>query len=111
MSIDDILKTSLHPNVANTTRIEANQPHTKTEKDGRFVQAKFDSVDISKEARKLEQTIMSLKTGVKEMPDVRAAKTEEIKAKLKGGFYDRPEVIEQVAKKIIDVFSIKKQES
>lgn len=107
MSIDDIPKTSLHSIVANTTRIEANQAHTKTEKDKRLVQAKFDSVDISKEARKLEQTIANLKTSVKEMPDVREAKMEEVKAKLKEGFYDKPEVIEQVAKKVLDALNKK----
>ena len=36
---------------------------------------------------------------------------EEVRAKLKEGFYDRPEVIEEVANKVIDAFSIKKQES
>ena len=29
----------------------------------------------------------------------------------KDGFYDRPEVIEEVANKVIDAFSIKRQES
>lgn len=111
MPIEDISKTSLYHGVANTNRIEANQSQTKIEKDKRTVHEKFDSVDISKEARALENTVASLKTSVSEMPDVRAAKMEDVKVKLKTGFYDRPEVIEQVAKKVADAFSIKKQES
>ncbi len=110
MPIEDISKTSLHPGI-NTNRVGINQPHTKVEKDKHLAEEKIDSVDISKEARELEQTVASLKTSVREMPDVRAAKMEEIRAKLKDGFYDRPEVIEQVAKKVADSFSIKKQGS
>lgn len=108
MPIEDISRTSLHHGVAHTNRIDVNQPHAKGEKDERSVQVKFDSVDISKEARDLEKTIVSLKTSVSEMHDGRAAKMEEVKIKLENGFYDRPEVIEQVAKKVIDAFSIKK---
>ena len=42
-----------------------------------------------------------------EIPDVRIAKMEEVRAKLRDGFYDSPEVIEQVADKVIDAFIIK----
>jgi glutamyl-tRNA reductase len=108
MPIEDISKTSLHPGVANTNRTEENRAHKKIEKDEHLVQSKLDSVDISKEARELEQTIASLKSSLSELPDVRAAKMEEVKANFKNAFYDRPEVIEQVAKKVIDAFSIKK---
>ncbi|HHT9146980.1 MAG TPA: flagellar biosynthesis anti-sigma factor FlgM [Candidatus Wunengus sp. YC61] len=111
MSIENISKTSLNVRVANTGRIEANQSQTKAEKGKRPVHTKLDTVDISKEARNLEQTVGHLKTVVSEIPDVRDAKVEEVRTKLKDGFYDRPEVIEEVANKVVDAFSIKRQES
>jgi negative regulator of flagellin synthesis FlgM len=111
MSIENISKTSLNARVANTGRVEANQSQIKADKGKRTAHAKLDTVDISKEARNLEQTVENLKTVVREIPEVRDAKVEEVRAKLKDGFYDRPEVIEEVANKVIDAFSIKKQES
>ena len=111
MSIENISKTSLNAKIANAGRVEANQSQIKAEKGKRDAHAKLDTVDISKEARNLEQTVGNLKTVVSEIPDVRDAKMEEVRAKLKDGFYDRPEVIEEVANKVIDAFSIKKQES
>ncbi len=111
MSIENISKTSLNARVANTGRIEANQSQGKAEKGKRTAHAKLDTVDISKEARNLEQTVGHLKTVVGEIPDVRDAKVEEVRAKLKDGFYDRPEVIEEVANKVVEAFSIKRQES
>ena len=111
MSIENISKTSLNARVANTGRVEANQSQVKAEKDKRSVHTKLDTVDISKEARNLEQTVENLKTVVSEIPDVRDAKVEEVRAKLKDGFYDRPEVIEEVANKVIDAFTVKRQES
>ena len=110
MSIENISKTSLNAKIANAGRVEANQSQIKAEKDKRDAHAKLDTVDISKEARNLEQTVGNLKTVVSEIPDVRDAKVEEVRAKLKDGFYDRPEVIEEVASKVIGAFSIKKQE-
>jgi len=111
MSIDNISKTSLNTGVANTGRVESNQSQIKAEKGKRDAHAKLDTVDISKEARNLEQTVENLKTVVRDIPYVRDAKVEEVRAKLKDGFYDRPEVIAEVANKVIDAFSIKKQES
>ena len=111
MSIENISKTSLNAKIANAGRVEANQSQIKAEKGKRTAHAKLDTVDISKEARNLEQTVENLKTVVREIPGVRDAKVEEVRAKLKDGFYDRPEVIEEVANKVIDAFSIKKQES
>ena len=111
MSIENISKTSLNARVANAGRVEADQSQINAEKGKRPVHTKLDTVDISKEARNLEQSVENLKTVVSEIPDVRDAKMEEVRAKLKDGFYDRPEVIEEVAKKVIDAFSSKRQES
>lgn len=111
MSIENVSKTSLNARVANTGRVEANQSQIKAEKGKRDAHAKLDTVDISKETRDLEQTVENLKTVVREIQDVRDAKMEEVRAKLKDGFYDRPEVIEEVANKVIDAFRTEKQES
>lgn len=105
MSIENVSKNSLNARVANTGRIEANQGQIKAEKGKRSVPAKFDTVDISKEARNLEQTVEHLKAAVSETPDVRDARMEEVRARMKDGFYDRPDVIEQVAHKVADAFS------
>lgn len=111
MSIDHISKNSLSARGGITGRVESGQSQTKAEKGKRTGHAKLDTVDISKEARNLEQTVENLKTSVNEIPDVREAKVAEVKTRLKDGFYDRPEVIEEVAKKVIDAFTFKKQES
>ena len=100
MSIENISKTSLNARVANASRVEADQSQIKAGKGKSPVHTKLDTVDISKEARNLEQSVENLKTVVSEIPDVRDAKVEEVRAKLKDGFYDRPEVIEEVAKKL-----------
>ncbi len=110
MPIEDVSKKPLHTNGVNSNHVEANQSRMKIKKDERFNQGKLDSVDISEEARSLEQTVTNLKANASKMPDVRVAKMEEIAAKLKNDFYDKPEVIEQVAKKVADVFSAKKLE-
>ena len=108
MTIKDISNASLHTIGVNSNYVEENQLQIKTNKENRPDDEKNDSVDISKEERKLEQTITDLKTLVSEIPDMRSEKMEEIKAKIKDGFYDRPEVILQVAEKIIDIFGDKK---
>lgn len=108
MTIEHVSNTSSHGKVANSSHVEGNQSNIKMKKEERSVDEKIDSVDISKEARNLERTIANLKIRMDEMPDVRVAKMEEVRAKLRDGFYDRPEVIEQVAEKVIDAFAIKK---
>src|SRR3990172_9195188 len=89
MSIENISKTSLNARVANTGRVESNQSQIKAEKGKRTAHAKLDTVDISKEARNLEQTVENLKTVVREIPGVRDAKVEEVRAKLKDGVYGK----------------------
>lgn len=108
MTIEHVSNTSSQGKIANSSHVEGNQSQIKMKKEELSEDVKTDSVDISKEARSLEQTIANLKTRMNEMPDVRVAKMKEVSAKLQDGFYDRPEVIEQVAEKIIDAFTIKK---
>lgn len=108
MTIEHVSNTSSHAIISNSSHVEGNQSHIKMKKEERSVDEKIDSVNISNEARNLEQTIANLKNRMDEMPDVRVAKMEEVRAKLRDCFYDRPEVIEQVAEKIIGAFTIKK---
>ncbi|TVM00240.1 MAG: flagellar biosynthesis protein FlgM [Candidatus Brocadia sp. WS118] len=108
MTIKDVTNASPHTKGVNSNYVEENQLQIKTNKEDYSEDKKNDSVDISKEARKLVQTMTNLKTLVSEMPDVRSEKIEEFKAKIKDGFYERPEVILQVAEKIIDIFGNKK---
>ncbi len=108
MSMEDISKASLNARIANRSYVNANQAHVKTEKDKGSAHIKPDTIDISKETKDFIQMIANLKTAVNEMPDVREAKIEEVKAKLKEGFYDKPEVIGEVADKVIDAFSIRR---
>ncbi|MBW7897140.1 Anti-sigma-28 factor, FlgM [Candidatus Brocadiaceae bacterium B188] len=108
MTVKDISNASLHTREVNPNYNEENQLRIKTKKEYRPEDEKNDSIDISKEARELEQTITNLKQLANEIPDVRHEKIEEVKQKIKDGFYDRPEVIFQTAGKIMDVLSNKK---
>ncbi len=106
--MENISKVSINAKVGNTNRADTNQVHPKTEKDKQSTRTTGpDTIDISKETKNFIQMVANLKTAVSEMPDVRAEKIEEVKAKLKEGFYDKPEVINEVANKIVDAFSIK----
>lgn len=108
MTIKDVSNTSLHTREVNSNYVEENQLRIKINKEDQPEDEKADSVDISAEAKKLEQTITELKKLANEMPDVRHEKMMEIKQKIKEGYYDRPEVILQTAEKIMDLFGNKK---
>lgn len=108
MTIKDVSNASLHTRGVNSNYVEENQLRIKINKEDQPEDEKNDSIDISKEARKLEQTITDLKKLANELPDVRHKKMEEVKQKIKEDYYDRPEVILQTAEKIMDVFGNKK---
>ncbi|KKO19831.1 MAG: flagellar biosynthesis anti-sigma factor FlgM [Candidatus Brocadia sp.] len=108
MTIKDVSDASLHTRGVNLNYIEENQLRIKSNKEHQSEENKDDSIYISQEARKLEQTITDLKKLANEIPEVRHEKMEEIKQKIKEDFYDRPEVILQTAEKIMDVFGTKK---
>lgn len=108
MTIKDVSHTSLHTRGVSSNYAEENQLRIKNNKEDQPEDEKNDSIDISKEARKLEERITDLKKLANEIPNVRHEKMEEVKQKIKEGYYDRPEVILQTAEKIIDVFGNKK---
>ena len=66
-----------------------------------------DKVEISDEAKDLQNTLSKLKAELEKIPDVRPGKVEEAKKRMESGFYDQEDVIRKVAseikKKIIDV--------
>lgn len=109
--MENISKISLNAKVARTNHVDKDQTRVKTDKDNKSTDIASDTVDISKETKDFIQMIANLKTAVNEIPDVRVEKIEEVKVKLKEGFYDKPEVMSEVAGRIIDAFGTKGQES
>jgi flagellar biosynthesis anti-sigma factor FlgM len=74
-----------------------------------------DVVQISDRARTLKSQQEATATALKETPDVRQARVEQVKARVSEGYYDRPEVRQAVADSILnsgvmkEVVSEKKQ--
>ena len=67
--------------------------------------AKPDSIDVSSEAKTMGE-IYKATEEVKLSPDVRQAKIDEVKEKLKDPSYISDKVLESVAESIMDVFKI-----
>ncbi|MCF6148175.1 MAG: flagellar biosynthesis anti-sigma factor FlgM [Candidatus Kuenenia sp.] len=86
---------------------EANKSVKKREKEGSTDPKKFDTVSISQESRSLLEKVENLKTAVNEISDTRNAKIKEVKEKLETGFYEKDEIAEEVADKLIDAFKNK----
>ncbi len=59
-----------------------------------------DKVEISAEARKLQETLSILKAEIKKMPDVREEKVNDVKARIEAGIYDPDAVTKEVARSI-----------
>ncbi|MBS1258754.1 MAG: hypothetical protein MAG551_01816 [Candidatus Scalindua arabica] len=59
-----------------------------------------DKVEISAEARKLQETLSTLKAEIKNMPDVREEKVKDVKARIEAGIYDPDAVTKEVARSI-----------
>ena len=62
-----------------------------------------DRVSISNNAR-LARTVSRAQEAIQEAPEVRGDRVAEVKERLADGFYDSPEVIDQVAQQVTDVF-------
>lgn len=60
-----------------------------------------DEVNISSDAR-LAQTLNRAMQAIEETPEVRENKIQEVQQKLEEGFYDSPEVIDDVAEQVTD---------
>ncbi|MFB6345814.1 MAG: flagellar biosynthesis anti-sigma factor FlgM [bacterium] len=60
-----------------------------------------DEVNISSDA-KLAQTLNRSMRAINETPEVREGKVEEVQQKLDEGFYESPEVLDEVADQVTD---------
>jgi len=60
-----------------------------------------DVVQISDKARTMKSQQETAAAALKETPDVRRARVEEVKARVAQGYYDRPEVRQAVADSIL----------
>jgi flagellar biosynthesis anti-sigma factor FlgM len=61
-----------------------------------------DKVEISTEARKLQETLSILKAEIKKMPDVREEKVKDVKARIEAGTYGSDAVTKEIARSIKD---------
>lgn len=61
-----------------------------------------DVVQISDKARTLKSQQETAVAALKETPDVRRARVEEVKARVAQGYYDRPEVRQAVADSVLN---------
>ena len=62
-----------------------------------------DDVNISNDA-KLAQTLNRAFEEIEKAPDVREDRVADVKEKLEQGFYEQPEVVDEVADRITDLF-------
>ncbi len=65
--------------------------------------ARADEVNISDNAR-LARTVSRVQEAIRETPDVRSDRVAEVSERLEAGEYDSPEVIDEVAERLTDVF-------
>ena len=68
-----------------------------------------DAAELSKDGQKLSQTntdINTAKTQAENQPDIRSWKVEEVKEKIKSGFYDTEAFAGELAEKLIKDFGL-----
>lgn len=107
MSIEGINKASLNTKIAITGKIGAELVQKKNEKDKKLSNPQSHSMEDSPASDGFAETIGDLKAALNAIPDVRTGKTAEVRTKLKEGYYDKYEVIEQTASSISDAFRIR----
>ncbi len=82
------------------------QSYNKSEKTAKTAQkTESDSISVSSEARAMGE-IFQVAEAVRETPDIRMDRIEEVKQKLNDPDYINDKVINSVADKIIDMFEI-----
>ncbi len=59
-----------------------------------------DKVEISAEARKLQESLSFLKAEIKKIPDVREEKIKDVKARIEDGTYNPDAVTKEIARSI-----------
>ncbi len=73
----------------------------QAEESGRAARA--DEVNISDNAR-LARTVSRVQEAIRETPDVRSDRVADVRERLEAGEYDSPEVVDEVAERMTDVF-------
>ena len=82
------------------------QNYNKSEKTGKAApKAEHDSISVSSEARAMGE-VFQVAEAVRETPDIRMDRVEEVRAKLNDPDYINDAVISNVADKIMDMFNI-----
>lgn len=76
----------------------------KSEAENKGIISGSDGIEISEEAQEIRKIIGEARSELHNAPDIREAKVADVTAKLSSGFYDRPEVIERLADKLISIF-------
>ena len=79
--------------------------YNKTAKTEKAANTPTDSVNVSEEARK-QAALQQMAEAVRETPDIRMDRVEEVKAKLQDPNYINDTVLESVADSILDVFGV-----
>ena len=68
-----------------------------------------DSSSISNDGKRLSETaseVSAVQSHIEVQPDVRVEKVQEVRGKIKNGFYNSEEFIDQLAEKIMKDFGI-----
>ena len=89
--------------VSNSQPIKKTTSKKRTESDSGTGAA--DKVQISQKARSLQNTQAIRKaalSALKTTPDLRDDKLKEVRQKIESGFYNQPQVINNIADRIID---------
>ncbi|MFC1726221.1 flagellar biosynthesis anti-sigma factor FlgM [candidate division KSB1 bacterium] len=88
--------------ISNSQPVKKTVPKKKTSSEGTTV---ADQVQISPKARSLQSSQAVRKaalSALKTTPDVRDDKLKEVRQKIESGFYNQPQVMNDVANRIID---------
>ena len=85
--------------------IDNNAKINKTPSKVQHQKAKNDKVQISEQARKLAEE-QKIQKALENAPDVRKDKIAEVKAKMANGEYNKPEVLNSVAEKLMKVLAL-----
>ena len=85
--------------------VDPVQRYSQTEKSQRAAKPENDSVDFSDEAR-IKAELFQISEKVRNTPDVRMDRVEEIKKKLEDPNYIDDVVVEHVAEQIMDMFGV-----
>lgn len=75
--------------------------------------SKTDKTTLSSSAQRLHETRANseiVSTHIATEPEVRAEKVEEVRKRIKEGYYDSPEFIDKLADKLLSDFGITKKE-